>query len=119
MILLALFEAFLLGQVLGEHAAPVAISTRAVNRAHRARECLDMMKILAGIVLQRLDRQPPFGPRLIKGMAEHRALGDLRIDCRRNRHCCLPVVSAALPASRRVGKPTWDGPSNRADDTNV
>ena len=80
MVLLAGFDALFLGEVLGEHAAAVAVRAGAVHRADRAREGLDMMEILPGIIAQRVERQPALGPRLVEGMLEHRPLGDLRID---------------------------------------
>ena len=83
---------FFLGEVLGEHPAAVAVRAGAVHRAHRAREGLDMMEILAGIGAQRVERQPAFGPRLVEGMLEHRPLRDLGVDRRRSAaHAGLPV----------------------------
>ena len=80
MILLARLDAFLLGEILGEHAAAVAVRAGAVHGADRARERLDVVEILPGVSAQRVERQPAFGPRLVEGMLEHCALGDLRID---------------------------------------
>ena len=80
MILLAGFDALFLGEVLGEHPAAVAVGAGAVHRAHRARERLDMVEILPGVSAQRVERQAALGPRLVEGMLEHGALGDLGVD---------------------------------------
>src|SRR5690348_7442954 len=105
MVLLAAFDALLLGEILGQHPAPVAIVAAAVNGADGAREGLDMMEILPGISAQRVEWQPPLGPRLVERMLEHRSSSHFRIDCRRNRHACLPLVSTAVrrPVERRQG----------------
>ena len=50
MVLLAGLDALFLGEVLGQHAAAVAVRAGAVHRADRAREGLDMVEILPGIV---------------------------------------------------------------------
>ena len=41
-----------------------------------------MMEILPGVIAQRVERQPAFGPRLVEGMAEHRPFRHFRVDCR-------------------------------------
>ena len=82
MVLLAGLDPLLLGEVLGQHAAAVAVRAGAVHRANRARERFDMVEILAGISAQRVERQAAFGPCLVEGVAEHRPLGDFRVDCR-------------------------------------
>ena len=82
MVLLARIEPLLLGEILGEHSASVAVLARAVHRAHRAREGLDVMEILTRVGPKRVDRQPPFGPCLVEGMGEHRPFRNLAVDCR-------------------------------------
>ena len=59
MVLLAGFDPLLLGEVLGEHPAAVAVRAGAVDRAHRARESLDMVEILPRVGAQRVERQRP------------------------------------------------------------
>src|SRR5205809_8037110 len=85
MVLLAGLETFLLGEILGEHPASFAIGAGAVHRANRAREGLDMMEILTRIIAQRVERQKALGPCLVEGVIEHRAGGDLGVDCGGNR----------------------------------
>ena len=73
-VLLAGFDAFFLGEVLGEHPAAVAVGAGAVHGADGLRERLDMVEILPGIGAQRVERQAALGPRLVEGMLEHGAL---------------------------------------------
>jgi len=89
------FQALFLGQVLGQHAAAFAIGAGAVDRAHRARESLDMVEILARIGTQRVEAEPPLGPGLIERMLQHRAFGNFAVDCGGNGHCGPLVVEAA------------------------
>ena len=105
---------FFLGEVLGEHAAAVAVRAGAVHRAHRARESLDMMEILACVGAQRVERQAAFGPRLVEGMVEHGPLGDRGIDQRRcAAWSCLasllirgrPIASASRLYQSQRGEP--------------
>ena len=71
-ILLAGFDSLFFGEVLGQHPPAVAVRTGAVHRAHGARKSFDMVEILAGVSTKRVQRQPAFGPRLVKGMRQHR-----------------------------------------------
>jgi hypothetical protein len=80
MILLPGLDTFFLGKVLGEHPAPLAVRACAVHCAHRSRESFDMVEVLARIGTQGVERQAPFGPGLIKRMAQHGAFRDLFVD---------------------------------------
>ena len=80
MVLLAGLDPLFLGEILGEHAAAVAVRAGAVDRAQRARERFDVMEILPGVIAQRVERQAALSPRLVERMLEHCALRHLCVD---------------------------------------